>query len=181
MRRVVVFAGLGLALAGCALAGIGKGPPSTGSLPPFETEVSWPNSSSAWAAKAHPDVPRFSFLEGWGLVLATPRVLASFPNGLAARPGPNRTVEECKRQIELGAARYGKAVVEAASLGEEQRTEQGLYEGLVEIRIVYDFGMYDEVRQAILKCYSDPDGSFVDMRVVSPASAGNAPEVPIRN
>jgi hypothetical protein len=170
--RLVVFAGLGVALAGCAVMGLGKGPPATASLPAAASDVPWQVAPSTEpTGKAHEDVPRFSLVEGWGLVLATPRVLASFPDELASTPGPNRTFGECRRQIALGAARYGKATVEAASLGPERRSGRGLYEGFAEIRIVYDFDTYYEVRQATLKCYSRRDGSIVHVEVVFPTAA----------
>ena len=101
-------------------------------------------------------------------MLAPPRVLASLAEKLRAAPGHNRTVEQCKRQIELGAAQYANVMVDAASLGPERRTAEGLYEGLVEMRVVYDFHLYHEVRQATLKCYSRPDGSIVDAQAVNP-------------
>jgi hypothetical protein len=174
MRRVLVFAGLGGALAGCAVAGFGKGPPSTGSVALTESRVPWQFAPGIGFASASHDTPRFSLVEGRGLVLATPRVLASFPNELRSRAEPNRTLAECKRQIELGAARYGKASVEAASLGPERRIGREVYEGTVEVRVLYDFRLYYEVRQATLTCYSRADGSILDLRVVSPINSGDA-------
>jgi hypothetical protein len=122
-------------------------------------------------ARARSDVPQFSFVKGWGLVLATPRVRASLSRELRSAPGPNRTVGECKRQIELAARQYAKAKVEAASVGEERRVDEGFYEGLVEMRVIYDFHLYYEIRQATLSCYSRPDGSIVDANVVPSISA----------
>jgi hypothetical protein len=139
MRHLVVFAGLGMALAGCAKAGFVSTARTTVSTPAMPWQIA---PDTEWTARAHKDVPQFSFVKGWGLVLAPPRVLASLAHELRPIPGPNRTVEPCKRQIELGAAQYAHAMVEAASLGPERRTDQGIYEGLVEMRVVYDFHVY---------------------------------------
>jgi hypothetical protein len=113
------------------------------------------------AARAGGDVPHFTLVRGWGLVLAPPRVLALLPHELRSMPGRNRAVDDCKRQIELGAAQYARAMVEAASAGEERRMDEGLYEGLVEMRVIYDFQVYYEIRHATLRCYVRPDGSIV--------------------
>jgi len=101
--------------------------------------------------------------------------LASFPHALRSAPGPNRTLEACRSQIELAAVRHGPAMVEAASLGPERRARGGLYEGLVEVRIVYGLPSYYEVRQATLKCTARPDGSIVGIEVLPAADGGASP------
>jgi hypothetical protein len=183
MRGVVVSAGLAGALAGCAVVGLGKAPPRAPlSVLSIPLQVAPAGQS---VARAPEDMPRFSLVRGWGLVLATPRVLASLPHELRSVPGRNRAVGECKRQIELGAARYADAKVEAASAGKERRTGDGLYEGLVEMRVFYDFRAYYEVRQATLRCFFRPDGSVVAAEALpvgakdgSPVSATEEPSAP---
>ena len=164
MRGLVVSAGLAGALAGCAAVGVGKAPQPR---PLFFSDIPCQVAPAGQAiTPPRQDVPRFTFVRGWGLVLATPRVLASLPHELSSAPGRNRAVGDCKRQIELGAARYAEAKVEAASAGEERRTNDGLYEGLVEIRVIYDFRAYYEIRQATLRCFVRPDGSIVDAQAL---------------
>ena len=173
MRGLVVSAGLAGALAGCAAMGVGKAPPRA---LVSVSEVPWQVAPAGQAvARVPEDVPRFTFVRGWGLVLATPRVLASLPHELSSAPGPNRAVGDCKRQIELGAARYADAKVEAASAGEERRTGEGLYEGLVEMRVIYDFRAYYEIRQATLRCYARPDGSIVDAQALPAGAEDGSP------
>ena len=165
MRRVVVSAGLGGALAGCAMAGLGKAPPAASvSVSDIHSQVA-PATGSI--ARAGPDVPHISYVRGWGLVLATPRVLASLSHELGSTPERDGAVAECRRQIELGAAQYGDVKVEAAGLGEGRRTDEGIYEKLVEIRVIYDFHAYYEVRQATVKCSFRPDGSIIDAEAVT--------------
>lgn len=174
MRHLIVFAGLGMVLAGCAKAGFVTAARTTTSTPTVPWQVA---PDTEWTVRAHRDVPRFSVVKGWGLVLATPRVLASLAHELRPVPGHNRTVEPCKRQIELGAAQYSHAMVEAASLGPERRTNREVYEGLVEMRVVYDFHLYFEVRQATLKCYTRPDGSIVAAEAAFPGSPTDGSDV----
>jgi hypothetical protein len=165
MRRLVFVAGVVAALAGCAKPGFVTVIRTTTSTPTLPSQVA---PDPQWNANAaHPDVPQFGFVIGLGLVLAAPRLLVSLPHPLRSAPGRNRTVEECKRFIELGAARYGNARVEAASLGKERRTPEGLYEGLVETRVIYDFHLFYEARQATVKCYSRPDGSIIRVEEAS--------------
>jgi len=156
-----------MALAGCAKPGFATAVRATASTPALPAQVA-PEPGVTGPAGEH--VLRFRFVDGWGLVLGTPRALASLTSELRSRAGPNRTLQPCKRQIELGAAQYAHVMVDAASLGPERRTEQGLYEGLVEVRVIYDFHLYYEVRQAALKCSTRPDGSIVDAQAVSPSS-----------
>jgi hypothetical protein len=168
MRRLIIGAGLVMALAGCAKPGFVAAVRATTSTPAVPRQVA---PDPEWTDRAHEDVPQFHFVKGWGLVLGTPRTLASLTSELRSTPGPNRTVQPCKRQIELGAAQYAHVVVDAASLGPERRTNEGLFEGLVETRVIYDFHLYYEVRQATLKCYTRPDGSIVAAEAVSPIRA----------
>jgi hypothetical protein len=152
------------------MMGAGKAPPRAATQ---TASIPWQVAPAAgWPAPAPEDVPRFSFVTGWGFVLATPRVLAALPHQLQAAPGANRAVPECKRQIELGAAHYADATVQAASAGAERRVEEGLYEGLVEMRVIYDFRAYHEIRQATLRCYVRPDGSIVAADVALPVAGG---------
>jgi hypothetical protein len=155
VRRFIILASLGVLLSGCAAGyvGFGKAPPR---LDPVRT-----------ASLGASEEPHYAYVEGWGLVLGTPRVLASFPGELHAAPGPNRTVEPCRRQIELAAAAQGAAEVAAASLGPERRTRAGLYEALVEVRIVYRGQPHYEVRQAAVKCTARADGSIVSVEAAS--------------
>ena len=120
-------------------------------------------------AQVHRDEPQLVDVQGWGRVLATRRVLASFPHELRSRPGRNRTVEDCSAQLRRSAAAYGRATVSAASLGPERRNKEGLYEGTVEVRIIYssDDGVH-EVRQATMACYTRPNGTLVDAKPLFP-------------
>jgi CheY-like chemotaxis protein len=170
MRHASLSAGAGLLLAGCA--GVTPLPAvhSTGSMPTTDSGVPWQVAPSIEMAVK--EIPSLRFVEGWGPVLASPRVLATLPQPLRSEPGPNRTVRSCKRQIELGATHYGKAQVDAVSLGPERLNAQGFYEALVEVRVTYDKQSFYEVRQATLKCYARQDGSIVDAKVVFPTKPG---------
>jgi hypothetical protein len=168
MRRLGVVAGLVMALAGCAKPGFATAVRATGSISALPSQVA---PDAGWADRPDEDAPRFRFVDGWGLVLGTPRALASLTRELRSIGGPNRTVEPCKRQIELGAVQYADVMVDAASLGPEWRAGQQLFEGLVEMRVIYDFYLYREVRQAVLKCSTRPDGSIVDAEAVWPTRA----------
>jgi hypothetical protein len=165
MRWLIVVAGLTLALAGCAKPGFVTAVRTTTSTPTMPRMIA-PHPD--WTDRTRNDLPGFHWVEGWGRVLGTPLAIASLNAKLEPSPAPNRTVPACKRQIELGAAQYAHVMVDAASLGPERRTRDGLYEGLVAMTVIYDFHLYHEVRQATLKCYTRPDGSIVDLEAVTP-------------
>ena len=112
--------------------------------------------------------PQIVEVAGWGRVKATRRVLASFPFELRSKPGRNRTVESCGEKLRGAAAAYGPATVETASLGPERRNRTGLYEGTVEVRIIYTCNGVHEVRQATMACYTRPDGTLVDAKPLFP-------------
>ena len=170
MRRLILVAGL-LALAGCAKPGFLTAVRTTTSTPSVPVLIA---PDPDWINRTQDNALRFSFVEGWGRVLGTPRAIASLTTKLQSSPAPNRTVQACKRQVELGAAQYAHVMVDAASLGPERRNAQGLYAGLVEMRVIYDFHLYHEVRQATLRCYTRPDGSIADLEAVAPASPTDA-------
>jgi CheY-like chemotaxis protein len=173
MRHASLSASAGLLLAGCASVTSLPTVHSTGSMPATDSVVPWQVAPAIeLTSKPGKEAPSLKFVEGWGPVLATPRVLATLPQPLRSEPGPNRTVRPCKRQIELGAAHYGKVRVQAASLGPERLDRHGLFEGLVEVRVVYENRSFYEVRQATLKCYARQDGSIVDAKVVFPTEPG---------
>ena len=173
MWRVLAVPALGFVLAGC------------NTVVASRPAIVAPNWVMPWqiapgtelTAKVHNDVPQTGVVEGWGRVFATPRVLASLPYKLRAKRGRNRTLEPCKRQIELAAAPFGVVRVEAASLGPERRSRDGLYNGKVEIRVVYARQSAWEVRQATLRCSSRSDGSIVDAKAVFPINAEDGSDV----
>ena len=119
-------------------------------------------------AQVHRDEPQIVEVEGWGRVKATRRVLATFPNELRSKPGPNRTVRACGEQLQNAALVHGQARVETASLGRERRTRDGLYQGQVEVRITYSREGMHEIRQATMACTTREDGSFVEAKALFP-------------
>jgi hypothetical protein len=123
--------------------------------------------SARWY-QVHRDEPQVVEIAGWGRVKATRRVLASFPSDLRSKPGRNRTVESCSAQLRRAAAAYGQATVETASLGPERRSRTGVYEGTVEVRIIYTRDGVHEVRQATMACYTRADGTLVDAKPLFP-------------
>lgn len=105
-------------------------------------------------------------IDGWGRVRASQQVLANFPQALWAAPDPNRTVEPCRRAIEAASSRDGPAIVQAAGLGPERRSARGLYEGAVEVRVIYEVDGVRVVRRATMRCITGPDGTFVNAEVL---------------
>ena len=160
MRRFIPLAALAAHLCGCASATID----STASVVAGEDALPTPLAATAERREAL----EFAFVDGWGLVLATPRVLESFPGALRAAKGRNRTVEPCRREMARAAAPFGPAEVEAASLDPERLRPDGLYDGLVEIRVIYGAGSHYEVRQSILRCTIRRDGSVVSAEPAEP-------------
>ena len=115
------------------------------------------------------DVSRTAQVPGWGLVKATPRVLASLRTQPRAVPGRNRAVEACRRQAQRAAIPFGPASVTAVSRGPDHATPAGAIEGLVELRIVYRRPDHVEVRQDVLRCTVDARGGFLDAKPASEA------------
>jgi hypothetical protein len=53
-------------------------------------------------------------------------------------------------------------------LGPERRSRTGVYEGTVEVRIIYTRDGVHEVRQATMACYTRADGTLVDAKPLFP-------------
>lgn len=124
--------------------------------------------ATALTAKVHRDEPQIFEAPGWGRIKATRRVLASYPHELQSKPGRNRTAEACREQLQRGAGAYGLATVSIASLGPERRQRHGLFEGNIEVRIVYAGKEIPEVRQATMACQTRADGTFVAIKPLFP-------------
>jgi hypothetical protein len=163
LRRFTLLAALAAQLCGCASSATIN---STASIAAADTA-----SRRVTQPAERKEEPQFAFVDGWGIVLATPDVLASFPGALRSAKGQNRTVEPCRREIARAAMPFGPAEVEAASVGPERPRADGLYEGLVEIRVVYGAGSHYEVRQSILRCTARRDGSIVGFEPADPAAS----------
>jgi hypothetical protein len=124
--------------------------------------------ASAETARVHGDVPEMTQVEGWGPVLATRRVLATFPADLPARPGRNRVIDPCWDAVAGAAARVGPAFVEMASRGPERRVGSDRYEGMVEVRIIWTREGHREVRQATMRCVTTDEGQLLDAGAIYP-------------
>lgn len=171
MRQVLTLLAATVLVAGCmetsrtAPVVVAAAPAPAAARPTIPWQVA---PATPLTAQVHRDEPRVTEIEGWGKVLATRRVLASFPNELRSRRGRNRTVEPCRAQMEALASTYGQARVDAASQGPERQVGRGVYRGTVEMRIVYRRGDVHEVRQATMQCSTRGDGTLVEATPVFP-------------
>ena len=104
---------------------------------------------------------------GIGMVRGTRQALASIGHALPPGPGPNRTVETCRRTVAGAAARYGGRQVEAASAGPDHLDARGDYVGPVLIRINYRRPWGYDVREAVLTCVVDRNDKIVDAYAAS--------------
>ena len=156
-------------LVGCIQSGLvapaATAPEAVASAPKVPWQVA---PATALTAQVHRDEPQIVEIAGWGRVKATRRVLASFPAELRSKPGRNRTAVARGEKLRGAAAAYGPATVETASLGPERRSRAGLYEGTVEVRIIYARDGVHEVRQATMACTTRPDGTLVDAKPLFP-------------
>lgn len=103
-----------------------------------------------------------AYVPGAGRVRGTRQALASIGHALPQGPGPNRTVETCRRTVAGAAARYGGKQVEAASAGPDHLDAQGDYAGRVLIRVNYRRPWGYEVREAVLTCIVSPTDKIVN-------------------
>ena len=78
-------------------------------------------------------------------------------------PGPNRTVDVCRKAVRAEAVKLGAREIEAVPAGPEQMDKKGQRVAPVHVRITYGkpAGGY-EVREATLMCVVDQAGKFVD-------------------
>jgi len=169
LRLTLILLAAPVLLTACVQSGL-VAPAATAPEPVASaSKVPWQVApATALTAQVHRDEPQVVEIAGWGRVKATRRVLASFPSDLRSRPGRNRTVESCSAQLRRAAAAYGQATVETASLGPERRSRTGVYEGTVEVRIIYTRDGVHEVRQATMACYTRADGTLVDAKPLFP-------------
>ncbi len=104
-----------------------------------------------------------SKVAGVGMVRGTRQALASVGHALPQGPGPNRTVDTCRKTVAGATADYGEAKeVEAASVGPDHIDARGDYVGRVLVRVDYVRPWGYEVREAVLTCIVDPNEKIVD-------------------
>lgn len=133
------------------------------------------NPPANWSAPARlspfPTTPAqdgevvWAWVPGAGMVQATRQTMMGIGRPLQAGPGPNRTVEPCRKAAWAEGAKLGARGVEAVSAGRQRVNRSGHAAAPVLMRMTYAGLMSYEVRDAVMTCTIDRTGRVIDSRM----------------